>query len=115
RPGSAADPRPPTADAGALAPGASLLATARHPVLRARTPAVLFGRSCHARPPAEPSDDPAVVSAHLDALQDGAKRLLPHLGRAVAEIWRGPHRTVRDVLMRRRRHRAPSRPAGRGQ
>ena len=43
RPGSAADHRPATADAGALAPQASLLATARHPALRARTLAVLHG------------------------------------------------------------------------
>jgi hypothetical protein len=44
RPGSGADHRPETAAAGALAPPeASLLATARHPVLRARTLAVLHG------------------------------------------------------------------------
>jgi hypothetical protein len=44
RPGSVADHRPATAAAGALAPPeASLLATARHPVLRARTLAVLHG------------------------------------------------------------------------
>jgi hypothetical protein len=61
----------------------------------------IFGRSCHARPPAGPSDDPAVVSAHHDALQDGAERLLPHLGRAVAEIWRGPHRADRDGAVAR--------------
>ena len=44
RPGSVADHRPATAAAGALAlPEASPLATARHPVLRARTLAVLHG------------------------------------------------------------------------
>ena len=42
-PGSAADNRPATADARALAPEASLLATAWHPIFRARTPAVLHG------------------------------------------------------------------------
>ena len=51
RPGSAGDYRPATADAGALAPEASLLATARHPVLRASTPTVLHGSAAGATAP----------------------------------------------------------------
>ena len=43
RPGSVADHRPATAMPGHWPPEASLLATARHPVLRARTLAVLHG------------------------------------------------------------------------
>ena len=53
RPGSAADHRPATADAGALAPGGvSARATARHPVLRARAPTVLHGPVADAAAPA---------------------------------------------------------------
>src|SRR5207302_6058850 len=59
RPGSAADHRPTTADAGAVAPGASLLATARHPVLRARTPAVLHGPVSGAPAPPLTASGPA--------------------------------------------------------
>ena len=52
RPGAAADHRPATADAGAWPPEASLLATAPHPVLRARTPTILHGPVAGAAAPA---------------------------------------------------------------
>ena len=82
RPGSAADHRPATADAGALAPGGvSARATARHPVLRARTPTVLHGpvagaaapaltasgRCAAAREPRPCSAGPQIIAAGIPA------------------------------------------------
>ena len=92
RPGSAADHRPATADAGALAPEASLLATARHPVLRARTARVLHGPVADAAAPRLPprpgaaareprpcSAGPQIIAAGIPALRVPAlaKTFLP--------------------------------------
>ena len=67
RPGSAADHRPTTAE-GRWPPEASLLATARHPVLRARTPAVLHGPAAGAAALALTASGPARRPGNLALL-----------------------------------------------
>ena len=46
-------------------------------------------------------DDSAVVSAGLDALKDGAGRLLPDFGRAVTLVQCGLDRPGRNIGVRR--------------
>jgi hypothetical protein len=82
RPGSAADHRPTTADAGRWPPEASLLATARHPVLRASTPAVLHGPVAGAAALALTASGPARPPENLACARPdlrSSRAAFPHL------------------------------------